>query len=166
MALQESPLTLKGGKTPKVVIYKSESQKLHQAFTVHQDSTTHEYDTIIKGQPVKINTDGTISPYKGTGAYIGIAVTDSINPCYKPQYGFPMEVTVMVEGFAIIECAASGSLDAGYVIPADANPVNNRYVVVSQSTETVESTVQPKESNFIALQTATAANDLVKVLVK
>ena len=32
----DQPMTLFGSKTPKTVIYKSESHKLHQAFTVKQ----------------------------------------------------------------------------------------------------------------------------------
>ena len=48
-----------GGRTPQAVIYKSESHKLHQAFPVKSG------DTIVQGQPVKLNDDGTISPYTG-----------------------------------------------------------------------------------------------------
>ena len=48
-----------GSRTPQAVIYKSESHKLHQAFPVKKD------DIIVQGQPVKLNNDGTISPYTG-----------------------------------------------------------------------------------------------------
>lgn len=41
-----------GGTTPRVVIYKSESHKLHQAFPV-KDSVK-----IYAGNPVAITTDG------------------------------------------------------------------------------------------------------------
>lgn len=43
-----------GGTTPRVVIYKSESQKLHQAFPVKASVK------IYAGNPVAITTDGTI----------------------------------------------------------------------------------------------------------
>lgn len=43
-----------GSRTPQAVIYKSESHKLHQAFPVKSG------DTIVQGQPVKLNNDGTI----------------------------------------------------------------------------------------------------------
>lgn len=48
-----------GGRTPQAVVYKSESHKLHQAFPVKKG------DTIVQGQAVKLNEDGTISPYTG-----------------------------------------------------------------------------------------------------
>lgn len=86
-----------GGRTPQAVIYKSESHKLHQAFPVKDG------DTIVQGQPVKLNTDGTISPYTGAEGevYLGIAVNYSKYPAY-PATAAGVEVTVMMEGFAVI----------------------------------------------------------------
>ena len=68
-----------GGRTPQAVIYKSESHKLHQAFPVKDG------DTIVQGQPVKLNTDGTISPYTGDEGevYLGIAVN------YSKYHAYP-----------------------------------------------------------------------------
>jgi hypothetical protein len=148
--LEETPLTLVGQQTPRAVIYKSESHKLHQAFSVKSG------DTVVKGQPVKLNEDGTISPYTGTGIYLGLAVTDSVYPAYQAQRNFPVEVTVMVEGFAIVNwVSAAASLTAGYVTPGDL--LNNRYVKAAASTA---------ETNFIALNPADEANEVVQVLVK
>ena len=148
--MTETPLTLVGQKTPRAVIYKSESHKLHQAFCVKADTK------IVKGQPVKLETDGTISPYTGTGIYLGIAVTDNINPAYHAQRNFPVEVTVMVEGFAIVNwVAAADSTPAGYVTPGAAL-LNDRYV---------KGTTSSSETKFIALN-AGDTNEVIQVLVK
>lgn len=148
--MTETPMTLVGQKTPRAVIYKSESHKLHQAFCVKADTK------IVKGQPVKLETDGTISPYTGTGIYLGIAVTDNINPAYQAQRNFPVEVTVMVEGFAIVNWVAAGdSTPAGYVTPG-ASLLNDRYV---------KGTTSPSETKFIALN-AGDTNEVIQVLVK
>lgn len=148
--MENSNLTLVGQKTPKTVIYKSESHKLHQAFPVASGVT------IVKGQPVALEADGSVSPYKGTGIYLGIAVTDSVNPAYQAQRGFPVEVTVMVEGFAIVNGVAKATMEAGYVI-TDGTLLNNRFTNYSAS---------KTETNFIALNSAEEANDLIQVLVK
>ena len=148
--MTETPMTLVGQKTPRAVIYKSESHKLHQAFCVKADTK------IVKGQPVKLETDGTISPYTGTGIYLGIAVTDNINPAYQGQRNFPVEVTVMVEGFAIVNwVAAAESTPAGYVTPGAAL-LNDRYV---------KGTTSSSETKFIALN-AGDTNEVIQVLVK
>lgn len=154
MALQESPLTLVGQQTPRAVIYKYESHKLHQAFNVK------EGETIVKGQAVALHTDGTIYPYAGSGIYLGIAVTDSINPAYGAQRGYPIEVTVMVEGFAIVNWCASAALSAAYVNPTG-NLVNSRFPIASATASSGTTA-----SNFIALTPASAANDVIQVLVK
>ena len=148
--MTETPMTLVGQKTPRAVIYKSESHKLHQAFCVKASTK------IVKGQPVKLETDGTISPYTGTGIYLGIAVTDNINPAYQGQRNFPVEVTVMVEGFAIVNwVAAAESTPAGYVTPG-ATLLNDRYV---------KGTTSSSETKFIALN-AGDTNEVIQVLVK
>lgn len=147
----ETKLTLQGQVTPKVVIFKSESHKLHQAFAVADNAT------IVKGMPVKLDTDGKISPYTGTGVYLGIAVTDNVNPAYGARRNFPVEVTVAVEGFAIVNAAANAAIDAaGYVKPVE-GLLNSRFVKYAASTD---------PTNFIALNSADEANELIQVLVK
>lgn len=143
-------MTILGEYTPQAVIYKHESHKLHQAFRVK------EGETIIQGQPVKLETDGTISGYTGSGLYLGIAITNSETPAY-PQPS--VEVTVMVEGFAIVYGVASAAIaSCGAVAPAapDADSLYTKYATDSQATD-------PK---FIALNTADAAGDLIQVLIK
>lgn len=147
--MENSNLTLAGQKTPRVVVYKSESHKLHQAFAVKNS------ETVVKGMPVALEKDGTISPYKGTGVYLGIAVTDNVNPAYQAQRGYPVEVTVMVEGFAIVNGAAKAAISAGYVT-TDGTLVSNRFTNYSAS---------ESETKFIALNSA-EQGDLVQVLVK
>ena len=144
-------LTLKGQNTPKVVIFKSESHKLHQAFVVADNAT------VVKGMAVKLDENGKISPYTGEGVYLGIAVTDNVNPAYQGQRNFPVEVTVAVQGFAIINAAANEAIEAaGYVKPT-ANVLNSRFVKYSTSST---------ETNFIALNSADEANELIQILVK
>ena len=144
-------LTLQGQNTPKVVIFKSESHKLHQAFVVAENAT------ILKGMPVKLDTDGKISPYTGTGVYLGIAVTDNVNPAYQGQRNFPVEVTVAVQGFAIINAAANEAISAAGWVKPTANVLNSRFVKYSTSST---------ETNFIALNSADEANELIQVLVR
>ena len=150
MSAKNQILTKNGARTPRAVIYKSESHKLHQAFVVKEGST------IYKGQPVALETDGTISPYTGTGVYLGIATTDSIYPAYQAQRGYPLEVTIMVEGYAVCHYVANAAIDAGYVKPT-ATIYQDRYVTVS---------AESNETHFIALNKATAANELVQVLIR
>ena len=97
-----------GSRTPQAVIYKSESHKLHQAFPVKSG------DTIVQGQPVKLNNDGTISPYTGAEGeiYIGIAIGYSKYPAYPPSAA-GVEVTVMVHGYTVIHGIAKAT--TGYV---------------------------------------------------
>lgn len=160
MPLNETPLTLMGSKTPRAVIYKTESHKLCQAFNVKVTDSVQA--TIVKGQPVKLETDGTISPYTGTGIYLGIAITDTINPAYRAQKDFPIEVTVLMEGFAVVNwVAAADNQTAGYVA-TDGTLVNNRYVKAAASVDQ-SSAVVP--TNFIALNGGDEG-DIIQVLIK
>lgn len=151
-----SPLTILGEATPRTVVYKHESHKLHQAFNLGGV----EPQDVIKGQPVKLLDDGGIAPYTGAAGevYLGIALTDSIHPAYLPQKGYPVEVTVMVEAFAICNYVASGALDCGYV-NVTGNVVNNHFVEVAAAGDGVE-------TKFIAINSADAAGDIVQVLIR
>lgn len=64
-------LTLFGERTPRAVIYKSESHKLHQAFNVKAG------EKIVQGMPVALNEEGLIYPCTDTATqvYLGVAVT-------------------------------------------------------------------------------------------
>lgn len=149
--LKESPLTLFGEKTPRVVIYKSESHKLHQAFCVKADTK------IYKGMPVALGTDGLIEPYTSADqVYLGIAATDNINPAYGPQRNFPVEVTVMMEGYAICNWVSAAALDCGYVLP-NGTLLNDRFTVAATSAE---------ETKFIAITPAEDANELIQVIIR
>lgn len=138
-------MTLVGVKTPQTVVFKSESHKLHQAFVVK------EGETIVQGMPVGLEEDGTISPYLGTGVYLGIAMTDSVFPAYPGN-----EVTVAVEGFCIVYGVSSAALKAGYVVP-QALPEKSMYVPYAESSD---------ETAFIAINATEDADELVQVLVK
>lgn len=142
-----------GGRTPQAVIYKSESHKLHQAFPV-KDS-----DTIVHGQPVKLNTDGTISPYTGVEGevYLGIAVNYSKYPAYPAKAAW-VEVTVMMEGFAVIHGIAKTKITTGYVQTDGTLDDSGTYPNFSPSTSGAE-------TKFIAINEA-EMDDLVQILVK
>lgn len=140
-----------GTPTTEAVIHKSESYKLHQAFPVKSGQT------IIQGQPVALNTDGTIQPYYGTGVFLGIAVTNSEYPTY-PATDLGVEVTVMVQAYAIVYGLAQAALDAGPVVP------------VSLSEDSIYVTYKRDEAEghptFISINPATEANELIQILVR
>lgn len=152
MSLDQKPLTIMGEKTPRVVIYKSESHKLHEAFCVKTGNK------IIKGMPVALTDAGELVPYTAaTGqVYIGIAVTDNEHPAYSEQRNFPVEVTVMVEAYATCNYVSDAALKPGYVKPTG-NVVSGHFVEVTQSTT---------ETKFIAITEATGAHEVVRVLVR
>lgn len=158
---KDQPMTLFGEKTPRAVIYKSESHKLHQAFCVKDG------ETILQGMPVALREDGLIEPYTESGliepytesiqVYIGVAVTDNVNPAYQAQNKFPVEVTVAVEGYMICNWVSNAAdLKAGYVIPSG-DLLNGRFVKADQS---------PDATPFIAITPADEANEVIQVLIK
>lgn len=144
-------LTLFGERTPRAVIYKSESHKLHQAFNVKAG------EKIVQGMPVALNEGGLIYPCTDTATqvYLGVAVTDNVNPAYQPQRNFPVEVTVAMEGYMICNWVSNGNIEAGYVTP-DGTLLNDRFVKANQATA----------SQFIALNPAEEANEVIQVLIK
>lgn len=146
------PLTLVGEQTPKVVIFKSESHKLCEAFNVANGKT------IIKGMAVALNNDGDLIPYTGTAGqvYLGIAITNSTNPAYRAQRGFPVEVTVMVEAFAVVHKVSKGEIKPGFVVQTG-TVINNMYEEVKASTT---------ETKFISIDAADADGQIVRVLVR
>lgn len=154
-----------GGTTPRVVIYKSESHKLHQAFPV-KDSAK-----IYAGNPVAITADGKIEFLtKGNEAnYLGIAVTDNINPAYKGSANAgPVEVTVAVQGFMIINAISENPLNAGPVeigtdMDATTNP--NHFTKFKTFTQ-ADADAATRPVNFISLTKASAKDELIQVLCK
>ena len=143
-----------GGRTLQTVIHKSESHKLHQAFPVKDG------DTIVHGQPVKLNTDGTISPYTGVEGevYLGIAVNYSKYPAY-PAMAAWVEVTVVMEGFAVINGIAKADITTtGYVQTDGTLDASGTYPNFSPS-------ASGAETKFIAINVA-EVDDLVQILVK
>lgn len=149
-----------GGTTPRVVIYKSESHKLHQAFPVKASVK------IYAGNPVAITTDGTIELLtKGNEAnYLGIAVTDNINPAYKESANAgPVEVTVAVQGFMIINAISEAALNAGPVEIGTGMDATNHFTKFKTFTQADAAT---RPVNFISLTKALAKDELIQVLCK
>lgn len=148
-----------GGTTPWVVIYKSESHKLHQAFPV-EDSVK-----IYAGNPVAITANGKIKllTEDNEANYLGIAVTDNTNPAYKESANAgPMEVTVAVQGFMIINAISEVALDAG---PVEIGTDINHFTKFKTFTQ-AGAAAATRPVNFISLTKASAKGELIQVLCK
>lgn len=147
-----------GGTTPRVVIYKSESHKLHQAFPVKASVN------IYAGNPVAITIDGTIEllTKDNEANYLGIAVTDNINPAYKESANAgPVEVTVAVQGFMIINAISEAALNAGPVeIGTGMDATFTKFKTFTQAAAAA------RPVNFISLTKASAKDELIQVLCK
>lgn len=149
-----------GGTTPRVVIYKSESHKLHQAFPVKASVK------IYAGNPVAITPDGTIELLTGPNEanYLGIAVTDNNNPAYKESANAgPVEVTVAVQGFMIINAISEAALNAGPVEIGTGMDATNHFTKFKTFTQADAAT---RPVNFISLTKASAKDELIQVLCK
>lgn len=145
-----------GGTTPRVVIYKSESHKLHQAFPV-KDSVK-----IYAGNPVAITADGKIELLTKANEvnYLGIAVTDNNNPAYKESANAgSVEVTVALQGFMIINAISEAALSAGPVEIGTGMDATNHFTKFKASQP-------PVNVNFISLTKASAKDELIQVLCK
>jgi hypothetical protein len=151
-----------GGTTPRVVIYKSESHKLHQAFPV-KDSVN-----IYAGNPVAITADGKIELLTNANEanYLGIAVTDNTNPAYKESANAgPVEVTVAVQGFMIINAISEAALNAGPVEIGTGMDDTNHFTKFKTFTQAgADAVIRPV--NFISLTKASAKDELIQVLCK
>lgn len=151
-----------GGTTPRVVIYKSESHKLHQAFPVKASVK------IYAGNPVAITTDGTIEllTKANEANYLGIAVTDNNNPAYKESANAgPVEVTVAVQGFMIINAISEAALNAGPVEIGTGMEATNHFTKFKTFTQAgADAATSPV--NFISLTKASAKDELIQVLCK
>lgn len=151
-----------GGTTPRVVIYKSESHKLHQAFPVKASVK------IYAGNPVAITTDGTIEllTKDNEANYLGIAVTDNNNPAYKESANAgPVEVTVAVQGFMIINAISEAALNAGPVEIGTGMDATNHFTKFKTFTQAgTDAATCPV--NFISLTKASAKDELIQVLCK
>lgn len=149
-----------GGTTPRVVIYKSESHKLHQAFPVKASVK------IYAGNPVAITTDGTIEllTKDNKANYLGIAVTDNNNPAYKESVNAgPVEVTVAVQGFMIINAISEAALNAGPVEIGTGMDATNHFTRFKTFTQADAAT---PPVNFISLTKVSAKDELIQVLCK
>lgn len=151
-----------GGTTPQAVIYKSESQKLHQAFPVKASVK------IYAGNPVAITNDGTIEllTKSNEANYLGIAVTDNNNPAYKESANADLvEVTVAVQGFMIINAISEDTLNAGPVEIGTGMDATNHFTKFKTFTQAgADAAIRPV--NFISLTKASAKDELIQVLCK
>lgn len=151
-----------GGTTPQVVIYKSESHKLHQAFPVKASVK------IYAGNPVAITTDGTIEllTKDNEANYLGIAVTDNNNPAYKESANAgPVEVTVAVQGFMIINAISEAALNAGPVEIGTGMDATNHFTKFKTFIQ-ADAASATRPVNFISLTKASAKDELIQVLCK
>lgn len=153
-----------GGTTPRVVIYKSESHKLHQAFPV-KDSVK-----IYAGNPVAITVDGKIELLTNANEanYLGIAVTDNTNSAYKePANAGPVEVTVAVQGFMIINAISEAALNAGPVeIGTIGTGMDDTHFTKFKAFTQADDAAATRPVNFISLTKTSAEDELIQVLCK
>ena len=111
----------------------------------------------------KLNPDGTIQAYFGTGIYLGIAVTDTQYPAYPVGEKIP-EVTVMVEAFAIVYGVAGEEMTTcGAVLP---NKLDEDSIYVTYMLDDEEASTTKANPKFVNLNTAAAINDLIAVMVR
>lgn len=157
-----------GGTTPRVVIYKSESHKLHQAFLVKKAKAPVK---IYAGNPVAITDDGTIEllTKANEANYLGIAVTDSNNPAY-PAYkesanADPVEVTVAVQGFMIINAISEDALSAGPVEIGTGMDTTNHFTRFKTFVP-ADANAGTRPISFISLTKASTKDELIQVLCK
>lgn len=151
-----------GGTTPRVVIYKSESHKLHQAFPVKASAK------IYAGNPVAITAEGTIEllTKDNEANYLGIAVTDNNNPAYKASANAdPVEVTVAVQGFMIINAISEDALTAGPVEIVAGMDATNHFTKFKTFTQ-ADAAAATRPVNFISLTKASVKDELIQVLCK
>lgn len=149
-----------GGTTPRVVIYKSESHKLHQAFPVK------DFVNIYAGNPVAITPDGKIEllTKDNEANYLGIAVTDNTNPAYKASTNAgPVEVTVAVQGFMIINAISAEAVKAG---PVEIDTVGTGMDHFTKFKTLTLADGATRPVNFISLTEASAKDELIQVLCK
>lgn len=153
-----------GGTTPRVVIYKSESHKLHQSFPVKASVK------IYAGNPVAITTEGTIEllTEANKANYLGIAVTDNNNPAYKESANAgSVEVTVAVQGFMIINAISEAALNAGPVEIGTGMDTTNHFTKFKTFTKAdADADAATRPVNFISLTKASAKDELIQVLCK
>lgn len=157
-----------GGTTPRVVIYKSESHKLHQAFPVIPVKASVKSVKIYAGNPVAITAEGTIEllTKDNEANYLGIAVTDNINPAYKESANAgSVEVTVAVQGFMIINAISEAALDAGPVEIGTGMDDTNHFTKFKAFTQ-AGAGAATRPVNFISLTKASARDELIQVLCK
>ena len=118
--------------------------------------------------PVAITADGTIEllTKANEANYLGIAVTDNNNPAYKESANAgPVEVTVAVQGFMIINAISEAALNAGPVEIGTGMDDTNHFTKFKTFTQAgAEAATCPV--NFISLTKASAKDELIQVLCK
>lgn len=95
-----------GGVTKNIFRYGPEVHKLHLEFTVKAGETIH------RGQPVKLNADGTISVVDPTDAelvFIGVSIHEG-GSAYGKDF-----VVVAMRAYAVVDAVAKGVVPAGAV---------------------------------------------------
>lgn len=141
-------MTAFGGKTKTIFLNEAESHKLHLAFTVATGQT------VKKGQPVILNTDGEILP-PGT-------VDGTLNPQiigYSVQNAAAgEECTIAMRAYCVIFAQASAVQNAGLV---SYNGIGTDTDYTKYATEATAA-----ESNGWSLDKATAIGQMIRVALK
>lgn len=139
-------LTSFGEQTKSIFLNEVEGDKLHLAF----EATT----VVKKGQPVMMSGDDTIAAATAGGAdnykVIGYSIQDG-------KVGD--QVTVAMRGYAVIWAMSGAALAAGPVTYNGVNGGDARYTnYITEAT--------PAEVSGISLDTAAAANEMIRVVLQ
>lgn len=150
-----SPLTTLGSKTQTIFLKGIENHKLHHEFEVA------EGETISKGQPVYLNTDGEVCAAKkaGEGGEGDPATPANAIIGWSIHNGSEGEVvTVGMKAFGIVWAMPNAALNAGpveYDGMNDEDPTFNSFVVATGANTTIG----------WALDKASAADELIRVAI-
>jgi len=141
-------LTQFGEKTKSVFLKGVESNKIHQEFEVKAGSS------VIKGQPLVLNTDGTVLP-AAAGAKSFTVIGYALHTRATGEL-----VTVAMKAYAIVWGQSLGALNAGPV-KVGAAPTDTTYGGYVATADAAGADVVG-----FALDAAAAADELVRIAIQ
>lgn len=144
-------LTAFGNDTKKTLFLKGpESHKLHQEFVVAAGQT------VKKGQPVTLNTDGEVVP-AGANAASRTIIGYSVHTGAAAEY-----VTVAMKAYALVWAMPNAAVNAGPVAYDGLNTTDNDYSSFKAAAGTAGASTAEEVTGW-ALDKATAADEPIRV---
>lgn len=147
-------LTQFGDKTKSLFLNEAESHKLHVAFEVKAA------ETIRRGQPVVLHTDGTIKPYVA-GTSRDLIIGYSIHNGAAGD-----EITIACKGFAVVFAMSNAAIVPGPVTwsAMDAAGVAGFYSKYANTVVDAEGGLHAFMCGW-AIDAADSADDLIRVIL-